>query len=184
MKRKEYFLLMIFLTALFIGCSSSSKLSHKGSGKEDVDRPGIINENFDPLSLEDDELTIKKTISVESRSDEIDDLLRQSLNNEEQGPDKVDGFRIQICAVVDEQKAKSIQREAILQFIDQNVYLKYDNPYYKVRVGDCLTRYEAEKLQKLAIEKGFTDAWVVRSKIKLTPEKTKSPQNQELEPPN
>jgi hypothetical protein len=45
------------------------------------------------------------------------------------------------------------------------VYLQYDAPYYKVRVGNCLTRREGDLLQERAVRRGYRDAWVVRSLV-------------------
>ena len=46
-------------------------------------------------------------------------------------------------------------------------YRVFDPPFYKVRVGDFINWYDAEKLQKLAIQKGFREAWVIRTKVNL-----------------
>ena len=164
MKRILILFNAFILIVAFWGCSGSSKLiKNKDSAKKK--QAGIINEYFDPLILKDDDLKVKKTISDESKSDRIDDVLDEA-GQERQIVEEVTGFRVQICAVSDEEKAREIQRKAILKLIDEEVNLKYDSPYYKVRVGNCLTRYEADKLQQLASEKGFGDAWVVRTKVK------------------
>jgi len=175
----------LFLISIFLfGCGTTGKLTDTGSdNKGNVDKPGIINENYDPQVYNDKELIIKKTISPESNSENIDNLLFQA-DGVEDLPEEIEGFRVQICAVSGEEQAKRIQRDAIIQFIDKNVYLKYDSPYYKVRIGDCATRYEAEQLLKLASKKGFADAWVVRSKIKRTTDQKQAPPPEENKPPN
>ena len=77
-----------------------------------------------------------------------------------------------------------VQRDAIIRFINEDVYMDYHAPYYKVRIGNCLTRYEAEQLQQLAIQKGFADAWVVRTKVKPNVQKDESQQQETAAPPN
>ncbi len=183
MKNMFTYFILIALIILIFGCSSTKRLTSESErAKDDEKSTGIINEFFDPLILNEEDLKVKKTISVESKSDQMDAVHTQPPTDQQKSDD-VPGFRVQICAVADEERARQIQREAILKFVNEEVYLIYDSPYYKVRVGNCLTRYEADKLQQLAIEKGFDDAWVVRTKIK---QKSKgiSPSELENKPPN
>ena len=179
----NYPLFLILLFLLLGGCSSTMKMTGKKSTEKYQERPGVINENFDPMKLDREEIQIQKTKNTEARSDNIDKLLQQSDRSGEQAGEVV-GYRVQICAVSDEQQAREIQREAILNFIDENIYLKYDPPYYKVRIGDCMTKQEAEQLQKLAISRGFNDAWMVRTKIKVNPQTGEPPQQPNQQPPN
>jgi len=179
----NYPIILILLLLLVVGCSSTAKLNGKKSTEKYKERPGVINENFNPLMLDREEIQIQKTKNTETRSDNIDKLLQESDRGVQEAEEVV-GYRVQICAVSDEQQARSIQREAIINFIDENIYLKYDAPYYKVRIGDCMTKHEAEQLQKLAISRGFSDAWVVRTKIKVNPQKGEPPQQPNQQPPN
>ena len=165
MKRIIAYLGIIIFIFLVLGCSTTKNMAPKKQpAKEQEKKTGIVNEFFDPLILDDDDLKVKKTISAEPKSDQAKEDASQS-GTEFQKMETVAGFRVQICAVSNEERAKEIQRDALLKFINEDVYLIYDSPYYKVRVGNCPTRYEADKLQQLAVEKGFEDAWVVRTNI-------------------
>ena len=165
MKKTIAYLVTIIFVFLILGCSTTKNMATKKQpAKEEEKKTGIVNEFFDPLILNEDDLKVKKTIAAESKSDQVKEDASQS-GNEFQKTETVAGFRVQICAVSNEERAKEIQRDALLKFINEDVYLIYDNPYYKVRVGNSPTRYEADKLQQLAIEKGFEDAWVVRTNI-------------------
>lgn len=159
-------LLHLLIFSLILNCGASQKMtSGKKSEAEIENGTGIINEFFDPLILEEDEIKVTRTISIESKSDQINNVLSRSDDNE-QISEITTGYRVQICAVSDEDKARQVQREAILKFVNEDIYLIYDTPYYKVRVGNCATRLDADQLQQLATQKGFDDAWVVRTKIK------------------
>jgi hypothetical protein len=158
-------------------------IQEKKKNEADNEKAGIINENFDPALLGDDEIDFKKTISPESKSDNFDDLLFETPESKPL-PEEMDGFRVQICAVSDEQKAKQAQRDAIIQFMDNEVYLEYHAPYYKIRIGNCISRFEAEQLQKLAMQKGFADAWVVKTKVKPNLNKENPPEKNVEAPPN
>jgi len=181
-KRLIYFSLLILILVVF-GCSGTrSMLSENETSKDEVTNTGIVNEFFDPLILNEEDLAVKKTISIESQSDRLDEGISKE-NLDSQKSELVSGYRVQICAVSEEARAKQVQRDAILKFINEEVYLIYDSPYYKVRVGNCLTRFEADKLQQLAVEKGFDDAWVVRTNIKQQPDGN-LPERFNNKPPN
>lgn len=168
MKRLSAQLVMFAAIIGVVGCGGSRNLITTAPTPQDEEKKetGIVNEFFDPLILDEEDLKVKKTISLETKSDQITEETTLS-NPESQKSEIVPGFRVQICALSDEGRAKEIQREALLKFINEEVYLIYDSPYYKVRIGNCPTRYDADRLQQLAVEKGFDDAWVVRTKIIL-----------------
>jgi hypothetical protein len=48
------------------------------------------------------------------------------------------------------------------EVFDREVFLDYEVPYYKVRIGDFRNREAAEKYLPAAKEAGYRDAWVVR----------------------
>lgn len=76
----------------------------------------------------------------------------------------VEGYRIQLMATRDESEARRARDDA-RSFFPENSYLLFDNPYYKLRLGDCLTRTAADSLQQRASSKGFSGAWIVRSLV-------------------
>ena len=77
------------------------------------------------------------------------------------------GFRVQIFVTKEEFDARQVEEDALLQF-EERVYLTFDSPNYKIRVGDCKTRSEANDLRQIALQRGYPDAWVVRCKILTT----------------
>lgn len=48
------------------------------------------------------------------------------------------------------------------EVFDGNTWLDYEVPYYKVRLGNFLTREEAEQYLPTVREAGYPEAWVVR----------------------
>ena len=74
------------------------------------------------------------------------------------------GYRVQIFATNLDDQARDAERKASLQF-PEGVYLIYDPPMYKIRVGNFVSKEEAERMRKLAKSLGYRDAWVVRDKI-------------------
>ncbi len=83
--------------------------------------------------------------------------------------DLVPGFRVQIYSTTDIDAAKAKKEEAESDFPSEWFYLQYDPPTYKIRGGNFIQRYEAERFIKLAVEKGFTESWAVPEKVYRQP---------------
>ena len=77
----------------------------------------------------------------------------------------VPGFRVQIFSTTDIDEANQKKAEAEADFPSESFYIQYDPPTYKIRGGNFLERYEAERFARAAIEKGFAESWAVPEKI-------------------
>ncbi len=77
------------------------------------------------------------------------------------------GWRVQIFNTNSKSKAQEKKLE-IEDKLGLTVYEKYEPPYFKLRVGNCATRDEAEELLDEIQDHGFKDAWIVQSKIKVS----------------
>jgi hypothetical protein len=80
-------------------------------------------------------------------------------------PAQVLGFRVQIFASSTDKGANRVADDARAAFANQSVYVDHIVPYYKVRIGDCLTREEADVLRKQALNLGFDGAFIVETMI-------------------
>jgi len=76
----------------------------------------------------------------------------------------VPGFRVQIFASNTNEGANKIASEARFKFTE-SVYVEYENPYYKVRIGDLKNRADAETLREKARNVGYSDAWIVQTQV-------------------
>jgi hypothetical protein len=74
------------------------------------------------------------------------------------------GFRIQIFASSTEKNAMKIVDDARVNF-GGKVYIEHLAPYYKVRVGDCLTKEDAQVLKDKAVSQGYRGAFIVETMI-------------------
>ncbi len=79
-------------------------------------------------------------------------------------PRNILGFRVQIFASNTEENASRVAADARAVFTDQ-VYIEYVAPYYKVRVGDYLTREEIESLKNKALSLGYRGAFIVETMV-------------------
>lgn len=80
-------------------------------------------------------------------------------------PDRMTyGYRVQIFASSQQKRAEEIAAEARTRFREP-VYVEYDAPFYKVRVGDCITRAEADALKERASALGYEAPWVAETMV-------------------
>jgi hypothetical protein len=73
----------------------------------------------------------------------------------------IDGYRVQIHFGANRNQAKEIKSKFLSLYPDIEAYEMYQQPNFKIRVGDCRTRFEADKLQnKIAAD--FPNSFVVQ----------------------
>ncbi len=76
----------------------------------------------------------------------------------------VNGFRVQIFNGENRKDAYNAQAKFLEQFPDIRTYITYNEPNFKVRVGDFRTRLEAEKLQG-ELTRWFIGLFIINEKI-------------------
>ena len=86
-----------------------------------------------------------------------------------QAPEVTRGYRVQIFAATSYDDAMKTKSDAEAQFPDEWFYVVYDAPTYKVRAGNFVERYEADRFAKVLTEKGYRDSWVVPEKVFKNP---------------
>ena len=77
-----------------------------------------------------------------------------------------DGFRIQIF----ESMVSSIARAEAKRFqniLGDTVYIDFETPLYKLRIGNYFDRKKAEKAISAIKRLGAKDSWIVRTKIDM-----------------
>ena len=77
---------------------------------------------------------------------------------------EIEGFRVQIFATQDRNKADQLQEELALKF-DEKIYVIFEAPNYKLRIGDFLDRDDAEILRMRLVSLDFSSSWIVRTRI-------------------
>ena len=75
------------------------------------------------------------------------------------------GFRVQIFASSSIDEANAAKAVAEEKAIRDSIYIVYDPPVYKVRVGDYATRFEANQHLTRLVNIGYPDAWVVADRV-------------------
>ena len=89
-------------------------------------------------------------------------------NNKETNIDStfivVEGFRVQLLATRDRFSAEKFQSE-LEQIYNKKIYIIFEAPNYKVRIGDFIDRQRAEIVRKDLSKNGYPSAWIIRTKI-------------------
>ena len=160
-KRLTIFYYLLVGCFFFTACASSRKTEIHPSSSGKIRGFETMREDFNPADLDDDDIRIEDAEHGVSGQPDGEDspaiAKRDSIGN---------GYRVQIIQTTDPDEAKNAQTDALLRF-SHDIYRVFNPPFYKVRVGDFVNWRDAEKVQGLAIQRGFRDAWVIRTKINL-----------------
>jgi hypothetical protein len=159
-----YSILCILVLAT-AGCSSSSQFSRDREQKQETDNKRSLAEyeaTLNPAEYDQEVEIVEKKQAGEKGQRSLLEIPKDSLIIEEE---IVQGFRIQIFSSSGVDEVALMKEVAGRKFIDDSVYVVYDAPVYKVRVGDFLNRYEANQRLPEFVEKGYRDAWIVPDRI-------------------
>jgi hypothetical protein len=148
-------------------CASSRKTTKDET--HDKESPKY-DESFDPLKLNDEKIEFKE----ENKKSTNQQVIFPIENNQQTLKDEnklTDGFRIQLYATKDIESATIAKKEAEFVFVDDslNIYIEFDSPYYKLRIGDFRKRDKAEAFREIAREKGYPSSWIVKTKVWSNP---------------
>ena len=173
-------LIPLLLFTLFPSCASvKPTVTNPASQivKEEVIQTIVETDTlmFNPMELEDDGILIprpKESAAVEEPDISTSIMETQPApqapivtDEEEQWEEAIKpGYRVQIFASNGVDAARQVEAE-VLKLFPAMVYLSYDPPNYKIRIGNCNTKEEANELRREAVRAGFKDAWVVRDNI-------------------
>ncbi|MDP6776122.1 MAG: SPOR domain-containing protein [Candidatus Latescibacteria bacterium] len=85
-------------------------------------------------------------------------------------PSTVTGYRLQIFSASSHQAAEQALARARELFAGTEVYVEFEPPFFKVRVGDFRTRKEAESFVAVAKKLGYDKAFPAETQIKASSE--------------
>ena len=75
-----------------------------------------------------------------------------------------EGYRVQVLATRYFERADSLA-VIMKSTLSDSVYVDFEAPNYKVRVGDFIDRDSAESLQQELVQMGYNSAWILRARI-------------------
>ncbi len=102
----------------------------------------------------------------------IDETINEQLRIKNASIDstKITGYRIQIAFFTDRNQARISENKFTIEFADYNVktYSLYQQPYWKIRVGDYYHEIDAQQLL-VDVRRIFPEAIVVKDYISRPP---------------
>ena len=116
-----------------------------------------FDESFDPSTLKEPEIKLPIILRP-------DEPLPPELLPAE-GDTVVEGFRVQVISTQDLEEANRLFTQLSIMF-EGAVYIIFDSPNYKVRIGNFLSRSTAEKARKRIAALGYKSAWIIRTQVK------------------
>lgn len=78
-----------------------------------------------------------------------------------------DGFRVQVLSTDDIDEANRVRAEIYEKTARKEVYVVFEPPFYKVKVGDFTSKSEANDLKFKLNQLGYTEAKVVQETINI-----------------
>ena len=116
--------------------------------------------NFDPDKLKDPEPRWPKVVSPFS----LDTKELKPAGNSDSSQVIIEGFRIQVLATSSQENADRLRDELAIKY-GKDIYIVFEAPNYKVRIGNFIDRRLAEKLRLELINKGYPSSWIIRTRI-------------------
>jgi len=80
------------------------------------------------------------------------------------------GFRILVVNTSDRKVAMDTKTSLMRDFPAHKTYLIYQSPYFKIQIGNFLTREDAESLRKKITKKYTSGVIVIPSMVEVKPE--------------
>ena len=116
-----------------------------------------FDESFDPATLKEPKIKLPVMLKP-------DEPLPPQFSPAEKDT-IVDGFRVQVISTQDLNEANRLMME-LSSLFGNEVYIIFDSPNYKVRVGNFRSRGNAEKARQRIVDLGHRAAWIIRTKVR------------------
>ncbi|MBN1894295.1 SPOR domain-containing protein [bacterium] len=153
------------LIAGVLGCASSRP--GRTEQPEDGSRTGESGfiEEFDPLSLNEKDIIVRQSGTASGAPDRTGATATAAAAAVKETR-QVTGFRVQLLSVSDMDRAQEEKKKALFKF-NERVYVEFESPLWKLRVGDFRTRKEADALRQKAVGLGYPDTWIVQTLVNV-----------------
>jgi len=158
---------LALVTCTCIACSSSNpdtaqQQASKPEAQQEMKKPlSEYEATLDPSRYDEDVEAVVKKKEEEKPVSEIQ-LPKDSTVVQETSQL---GFRIQLFSTSSIDEAMNMKANILAKLPADSIYVVYDPPVYKVRLGDFPTRYEASIKLPSIVNMGYTNAWIVPDNI-------------------
>jgi hypothetical protein len=158
---------LMVVSALTAGCTSSkpTRVEEKPKQSQPAEKKLLLSEyeaTLNPVEFDREIEAVQKLQGGEQKDPKSLEIPMDSMIVQEE---VVQGFRIQIFSSSNVDETTLMKNLAVEKFVGDSIYVVYDAPVYKVRIGDFVNRYEANQRLPEFVEKGYRDAWIVPDRI-------------------
>jgi hypothetical protein len=147
--------IMFFILALLL---SAAKINAQGSLIKDTT---ILNGNLTIVMDTRLELLAKKEAEI-----------NESIAN---GPKFAKGYRLMILNTTDRTEAMNLRAKLLQLFPEQKIYMSFQPPHIKVKLGNFIEKNEAEEYKKEVVQNKLvtTEIYLLPETIEIKTEKNK-----------
>lgn len=164
--------LLLIIVVVGSGCKSSEKAADDDQPEPTVEEsPEISDKEFSEFQITLAENRSKLSdLHVSQQHDMPEAFLKTDSNNGSINRNPRDGYRVQILSTRDQPLADSVANEfrmwsdTTITGYDAEAYISFNQPFYRVHIGDFQQRDQANSFSQL-IKPKFPDAWVVHDRI-------------------
>ncbi len=167
------FLIAFFgLAVLILGCSASTgsryETKNETNSSTDAEEKKEVVEDFDITQYETEIDIEAPPISTGKVPPDVwyeystssTDSLRNIIGT-------TDGYRVQVLSTDDIDEANLVRAEIYEKTSRKEVYIIFEPPFYKVKVGDFTSKTEAEDLRFKLNQLGYTESKVVQETVNI-----------------
>ena len=157
--------LLLLLTALFFFGCSGSKESKRSSDADFTEELKKYEASFQPSDYNPD---LDQLFKKEKESTSLEGDVPPPETQQDTA-ELIPGFRVQVFSSSDIDEANTTMATVQGLFPEEWFYLVYDPPTYKIRAGNFLTRFDADRFVNQLASRGYREAWVVPEKVFKNP---------------
>jgi hypothetical protein len=170
---KIYFVFIISSVVILFGCSAATGDRYETT--KETKSETTSEENPDDISEDFDISPYKTKIEIEAppiTSDKLPpDVWYGYKNSFPQQERKIigtaDGFRVQVLSTDDIDEANRVRADLYEKTARKEVYVVFEPPFYKVKVGDFTSKNDANDLKFKLSQLGYTEAKIVQETINI-----------------
>lgn len=162
----------IFIPIIFFhaGCSASTSSRYEKTNGNGDNEKVTVNEDFDitryKTKIELETISNNEGLSdvwYEYENDFEDSNFVQSLKIIR----TVDGYRVLVVATDNLEDANSVRADILAKIKRKEVYISFEPPFYKVKIGDFTDITESNNLKFRLNQLGYTEARVVQETVNI-----------------
>jgi hypothetical protein len=163
--------LLLFLNACSASTDTRYETENGQTDEETKDSVVAIQEDFDitpyrmQIDIEDSDTESEGFTDVWYQYQSLQDDSISGVNGKIIGT--VDGYRVMVIVTDNMEEANSVRDEVSSQISHRELYISFEPPFYKVKLGDFTNIAEANDLKFKLNQLGYKHARVVQETVNL-----------------